>query len=105
MEAVCAGDGINRRHASESHRDRAGDDFGETAVTITLVDETAAARPAASAKGTVRPPAMPITTSRTVSVAVKCFSTWGLAGMTGISFSQHHSLLSVLPGLTWVKPS
>jgi hypothetical protein len=31
------------------------------AVTITLVEETAAARPAASAKGTVSPSAIPIT--------------------------------------------
>ena len=47
------------------------------AVTLTLVLLTAADRPAASAKGTVSPSAMPITTSRTVSVVVKCFSTCG----------------------------
>jgi hypothetical protein len=32
-------------------------------------------RPAASANGTVSPSDMPMTTSRTVSPAVKCFST------------------------------
>jgi hypothetical protein len=51
---------------------------------MTFVEETAAARPAANANGTVRPSAIPITTSRTISVAVKCFSMWGVAGM-GVS--------------------
>src|SRR5579864_7634492 len=49
---------------------------------MTSVLTTAAERPAARAKGTVRPSAMPITTSRTDSVAVKCFSICGVAGMT-----------------------
>ncbi len=51
------------------------------AVTMTEVLDTAAESPAASANGTVRPSAMPITTSRTVSVAMKCFSTWGTVGI------------------------
>src|SRR5262249_37564287 len=38
-------------------------------------------RPAARAKGTVRPSDMPITRSRTVSEAVKCFSTCGVCGI------------------------
>ncbi len=38
---------------------------------------TAPVSPAASANGTVRPSDMPITTSRTVSLAVKWCSTWG----------------------------
>src|SRR5215472_12204432 len=37
--------------------------------------------PAARAKGTVRPSDIPITTSRTTSPAVKCFSRCGVCGM------------------------
>src|SRR5690348_17799836 len=42
---------------------------------------TAAVMPAASAKGTVRPSAIPMTTSRTLALAVKCDSTCSLVGM------------------------
>src|SRR5260221_13014682 len=45
------------------------------------VEATAAVRPAASAKGTVRPSAMPMTTSRTFSDPEKWASTWGVAGI------------------------
>ena len=51
------------------------------AVTMMLVFDTAAESPAASANGTVRPSAIPITTSRTDSDAAKCFSMWGVVGM------------------------
>src|SRR6516162_9031450 len=51
------------------------------AVAMIFVDVTAAERPAARAKGTVRPSAMPMTTSRTVSDPVKCFSTCGVVGI------------------------
>jgi len=50
-------------------------------ITISRVELTAPERPAASANGTVNPSAMPITTSRTNSPAVKCFSTWGVMGI------------------------
>src|SRR5712691_243770 len=52
----------------------------EPAVMMTRVDSTAPDRPAASAKGTVNPSAIPITMSRIVSEAVKCFSTCGVWG-------------------------
>src|SRR2546423_3031496 len=45
------------------------------------VAPTAPDKPAARAKGTVKPSDMPITMSRTVSEAVKCFSTCGVCGM------------------------
>src|SRR6185503_8078869 len=51
------------------------------AVTMMSVESTAPARPAASANGTVSPSAIPITTSRTVSVAVKWRSRCGVLGM------------------------
>jgi hypothetical protein len=38
-------------------------------------------RPAARAKGTVKPSDMPMTMSRTVLLAVKCFSMCGVIGM------------------------
>src|ERR1700683_189668 len=47
-----------------------------TRVALALAD-IAAESPPPSAKGTVKRSAMPITTSRTVSDARKCFSTWG----------------------------
>src|SRR2546428_12371293 len=47
---------------------------------MTRVDSTAPDRPAARAKGTVSPSDMPITMSRIVSEAVKCFSTCGVWG-------------------------
>src|SRR5262249_21368923 len=37
--------------------------------------------PAASAKGTVKPSAIPMTMSRTTSLDVKCRSMWGVWGM------------------------
>ena len=45
------------------------------------VEETAPERPAARAKGTVSPSAIPITTSRTRAEAEKCFSICGVVGM------------------------
>src|SRR4051812_49831816 len=54
------------------------------AVTMMCPDATAPDRPAASAKGTVKPSAMPITTSRTVSEARKWRSVWSMLGMGGI---------------------
>src|SRR2546428_8874392 len=59
------------------------------------VDSTAPDRPAASAKGTVSPSDMPITMSRMVSEAVKCFSTCGVWG-TG---NLHLDVVSA-PGTT-----
>src|SRR5579884_777364 len=50
-------------------------------MMMIAVEETAPESPAASAKGTVRPSAMPMTISRTRAGARKCFSTWGVAGM------------------------
>src|ERR1700756_460109 len=52
-------------------------------TTISRVELTPPERPAASAKGTVRPSDMPMTTSRTKSPAVKCFSTCGVSGIVG----------------------
>src|SRR5580704_5022104 len=52
------------------------------ATTMMRVAATAPERPAARANGTVSPSAMPITTSRTNSEAVKCDSmcwAWGIA--------------------------
>src|SRR5512140_3790365 len=52
------------------------------AVTTIALEESAPERPAARAKGTVSPSDIPMTTSRTASVAVKCRSTCGwLCGM------------------------
>ena len=45
------------------------------------VEDTAPERPAARAKGTVSPSAIPITTSRTRAEAEKCFSICGVVGM------------------------
>src|SRR5207344_2705783 len=52
------------------------------AVTMIWDEVTAAESPAARAKGTVKPSAIPITTSRTDSEPVKCLSTCGVAGKT-----------------------
>ena len=46
------------------------------AVTMTAEVALAPERPAARAKGTVRPSETPIMMSRTISPAVKCFSLW-----------------------------
>src|SRR5438552_19210863 len=51
------------------------------ATTMIRVVVSAPDKPAASANGTVSPSAIPITTSRTNSDAVKCFSTCGVCGI------------------------
>src|SRR5579862_1054456 len=51
------------------------------AITMMRVVVSAPDSPAASAKGTVRPSAIPITMSRTNSEAVKCDSTCGVCGI------------------------
>jgi hypothetical protein len=51
------------------------------AVTTTIVVWAAPDNPAARAKGTVSPSDMPITISRTVSLAIKYLSTCGVAGI------------------------
>src|ERR1700722_17014156 len=51
------------------------------ASTTTRVGTCAPERPAASAKGTVRPSDIPITMSRTVSVDFKWCSAWGPIGI------------------------
>src|SRR2546428_652743 len=51
--------------------------------------------PAARANGTVRPSDIPMTMSRTVLPAVKCFSTWGVCGM---STPVEDPILLDLPG-------
>src|SRR5256885_16402293 len=56
----------------------------EPAVMMTRVDSTAPDRPAARAKGTVSPSDIPITMSRIVSEAVKCFSTCGVWGTSDL---------------------
>src|SRR5829696_5799518 len=45
--------------------------------------------PAASANGTVRPSAIPMTMSRTTSLDVKCRSMWGVCGID-LEFSHEH---------------
>jgi hypothetical protein len=52
------------------------------AVTMIWDEVTAAESPAARANGTVKPSAIPITTSRTDAEPVKCLSTCGVAGKT-----------------------
>src|SRR5215472_5793137 len=53
-----------------------------TMIPVPLAITAAApVRPAARAKGTVRPSDIPITMSRTAAVAVKCFSTCSTDGM------------------------
>src|ERR1700685_3730973 len=51
------------------------------ATTTMWLLSTAPERPAASAKGTVSPSDIPITTSRTTSPAVKCRSMCGVCGI------------------------
>src|SRR5947199_5011890 len=51
------------------------------AVTTIPLDATAPLSPAASANGTVRPSAMPMTMSRTISLEVKWRSTCRVCGM------------------------
>src|SRR5581483_1522697 len=50
------------------------------AITTIRAESTAPERPAASANGTVRPSDMPMTMSRTASLAVKWRSWWGVCG-------------------------
>src|SRR5262249_45752915 len=52
------------------------------AVTMMPVEATAPERPAASANGTVRPSDIPMTMSRTASLAVECCSMCGVCGTT-----------------------
>src|ERR1700682_1268918 len=76
----------------------------EPAVMMTRVDSTAPDRPAARAKGTVSPSDMPITMSRIVSEAVKCFSTCGVWGTcdlrlgAGSAGGAPHRIVDWLPG-------
>src|SRR4051812_43035674 len=53
---------------------------------VTTIDACAIAplRPAASANGTVRPSDMPMTTSRTISLAVKWRSVWRVSGIRAL---------------------
>src|SRR5579863_5892540 len=72
------------------------------ARTITWAELTAPERPAAKAKGTVRPSDMPMTMSRTSAVAAKCVSTWagdvGGAGVGSESIAIPEVYLSVVWG-------
>src|SRR3954453_21467146 len=68
------------------------------AVATIHVPTFAPERPAASANGTVRPSAIPITTSRTNSLAVKWRSMWAVSGVVvGVGISEIPHL--TLPGL------
>src|ERR1700757_3082773 len=67
-------------------------------TTMSRVELTAPDRPAASAKGTVSPSDMPMTTSRTKSPAVKCFST---CGVSGIVCSNLRMGFEIEPGLAY----
>src|ERR1700722_6938484 len=59
----------------------------------TMRDEAIApVRPAASANGTVNPSAMPITMSRTVLLAVKCFSMCGVWGIK-LKYASGHRFI------------
>src|SRR5262249_34905379 len=58
------------------------------ATTMSVFESTAPESPAASAKGTVSPSDMPITTSRTVSPAVKWRSMWRVWGIGRASSSE-----------------
>src|SRR5437867_1935244 len=64
------------------------------AVTMMWVWLMAPVSPAARAKGTVRPSDIPITTSRTTSLAVKWRSIWGVCGIR-ISESQQNHLAAL----------
>src|SRR6202163_3191002 len=63
------------------------------ATTTMAVEETVPERPAARANGTVRPSDIPITTSRTVADAAKCFSTCGDVGIDPQSSHARHRAL------------
>src|SRR5947207_7244372 len=54
------------------------------AVTTIPLDATAPLNPAASANGTVRPSDIPMTTSRTISLAVKWRSVWRVSGIRAL---------------------
>ena len=62
------------------------------AVTTMAELEIAPLSPAASANGTVRPSAMPMTMSRTISPEVKCRSTWWVCGMGAAQPAARHVL-------------
>jgi len=62
---------------AQAHRDPSGRDLGEGPVLPTAPES-----PAASANGMVSPSDIPIATSRTLSLAVKCRSMCGVCGMT-----------------------
>src|ERR1700678_1912624 len=59
------------------------------ATTMMRLVVSAPDKPAASAKGTVRPSAIPMTMSRTNSDAVKCDSTCGVCGMFLLRILAH----------------
>src|SRR5665213_4352798 len=61
------------------------------ATMITVDASTAPLRPAASANGTVRPSAIPMTTSRTTCDDSKCFSTCSVCGI-GCGFQVSASI-------------
>src|SRR5690242_13699825 len=71
------------------------------AVIMTAVLSTAPDSPAASANGTVKPSDMPMTISRTVSDAVKCFSIWGVCGICSSLSYLWLWLISYLPYATY----
>src|SRR5271156_6976362 len=66
------------------------------AVTTTCVAIAAPVSPAASANGTVRPSDIPITTSRTAAVAVKCFSTCSTDGIANSSARSSAWIISTV---------
>ena len=59
--------GVHRLHHGPMH----------TLMAFHVLLRCYADKPAARANGPVRPSAMPMTTSRTICVPVKCFSVWG----------------------------
>src|SRR5580765_2089566 len=68
------------------------------AVTTMWDEATAPDSPAASANGTVRPSDIPMTTSRTVSPAVKCRSTCGVCGIAGRPCLSSDVVLNIVGG-------
>src|SRR5438128_12588519 len=60
------------------------------AVTTIPACATAPLSPAASAKGTVSPSAIPMTTSRTIALAVKWVSMCGVSGMRPLCRAGRH---------------
>ena len=68
--------------SAEAHGDCARRDLGQSRRHDDLGRGYGRGEPRARAKGTVKPSAIPITTSRTDSEPVKCLSTCGVAGKT-----------------------